>query len=396
MHKAFLKAGDVTLGILELTIKKRVPSTSKIPTGTLRRSTPDWGLRMISRPPGQSDTGKYYYRSTEGRGNHTFVLDYFRVEHWGNAFQRILDDMEVKIRKSKERGEALPPEFIVTTTFSFGWWTLDTWPWSRSKFNDTLKIYREFERTFLQFAGREDALLNDLPPLFWPHDIILKRKDSFQNVVFVSGVDAEGRNAVPELKLPAIFAPSEDIKAAQIKTITDWGYKSILGFRDAGVGTFSGNSLAAPVVSGILANFMADGKMSTRKAKELRESLAYPRGPNHDISINPPVVWNGQMNPANGPESPFPIRISYVCNDKGRNKENQGPAERDSVLIPVARPPAPDIEVVETVSLTITRCEAASRSMPTPANTIKPIVPTLVSYPATPVLGMKTETCACL
>ncbi|KAK6331607.1 hypothetical protein TWF718_002156 [Orbilia javanica] len=424
-------------------IKKRTFRNNMIPAGTLHRSEPDWGLRAVSRPPGQLDTDEYYYERTEARSNHTFVyvLDRgffikhrefrhnpiteflpretnytpplhgptahgtavlskiigwttgtaryanviavtvqkgitgeFYIVEWEAALQRILNDIEARTAKSRERGEKIHPKFIVNLTFGYVPISSDDWP--PEKDDTYLNLYRSLNATMFRFGERKDTLLvvanpngESEPRWRWPHNILYEMRYRFPNAVVVSGVDEKGVNTVPMLRLPATFAPAVRMRTALVHLIKDKDKPDIIGLKDAGVGMLSGNSLAAPMISGILANFLADGRLSVQEVKKRLGDFAYARGPNQHPSANPAVVWNGQMSPAKNPGAPFPIKIFYVCNDAAPKDKFPEVRTLSSVEIPVPEQ-TPAVSVTGIVSVTITRCGQSIWASEPPTQTL--------------------------
>ncbi|KAF3219635.1 hypothetical protein TWF106_007058 [Orbilia oligospora] len=271
------------------------------------------------------------------------------------AYQRVFDDMERRATKAKERGEIIPPRFIITTALGYYVNASNLWPTER--YDTYAQLHTQLNKTMLRFGGRKDALLvianpndEDEPRSWWPHNIVYGWKNRFPNAILVSGVDEMGEKIDPELRVPATYAPAIFLRSALVKVTKDKNNPDVItGLKDGGV--------AAPMISGILANFLADGNLTVIGAKRKLDYLGYARGLNHHSSINPPVVWNGQMSPAKGPKAPFPLKLLFVCN-KGTPTNGQ-PELRTlaSILFPVASGQATPKKAAETVSVTITRCD---------------------------------------
>ncbi|KAF3084955.1 hypothetical protein TWF102_011737 [Orbilia oligospora] len=216
-----------------------------------------------------------------------------------------------------------------------------------------------------RLGARKDALL----VIANPND-----ENKFPNAILLSGVDEIGEKTVPELQVPATYAPAYFLRSALVKVVKDKNNPDVItGPKDGGV--------TAPMVSGILANFLADGKLSVIGAKKKLDYLRYAHGPNHHSSTNPLVVWNGQMSPAKGPEAPFPIKVFFVRN-KGTPTNGQ-PELRTiaSVLFLVFSKQVAPQKAVETVSVTITRCDVLG-----PTSGPVPSTPT-----PTPISMLKTD-----
>ncbi|KAF3315872.1 hypothetical protein TWF173_003069 [Orbilia oligospora] len=290
-------------------------------------------------------------------------------------YQRVLNDMERRATIAKKRGEIIPPRFIITTTLGYYVNASNLWP--TEQYDTYAQLHTQLNTTMLRFGARKDALLvianpndEDEPRSWWPHNIVYGWKNKFPNAILVSGVDEIGGKIDPELRVPATYAPANFLRSALVKVIKDKNNpKVITGLKDGGV--------AAPMISGILANFLADGNLTVIGAKRKLDYLGYARGPSHHSSTNPLVVWNGQMSPAEGPEAPFPIKVLFVCN-KGTPTNGQ-PELRTiaSVLFPVFSKQAAPQKAVETVSVTITRCDVLGLtsgpvpSTPTPTSILK-------------------------
>ncbi|KAF3298057.1 hypothetical protein TWF132_004196 [Orbilia oligospora] len=254
------------------------------------------------------------------------------------TYQRVLDDMERRATIAKERGEIISPRFIITTCLGYYVNASNLWP--TEQYDTYAQLRTQLNRTMFRLGARKDALL----------------------VI-----------ANPNDEVPATYAPAYFLRSTLVKVIKDKNNPDVItGLKDGGV--------AAPMVSGILANFLADGKLSVIGAKKKLDYLGYAHGPNHHSSTNPLVVWNGQMSPAKGPEAPFP-KVFFVCNEG--TPINGQPELRtiDSVLFPVFSKQAAPQKAVETVSVTITRCDVLG-----PTSGPVPSTPT-----PTPISMLKTD-----
>ncbi|KAK6345848.1 hypothetical protein TWF730_010191 [Orbilia blumenaviensis] len=335
------------------------------------------------------------------------------------CLKKVLEDMRKKAREALQRGDAVAPRFVVNISWmmSFDLPSKYSSKYVKNKDPTGFAPTADLDKSLVEISRRQDVLMvvaaNPNAPrrsksvYEWPHrTLILDMPLHRSNVIFVEGAqeksmlqgsrrvittfDSPGNHILePNPRRPTrmLAAPSENVRAAAIEMLLEKETKRVTGFRDYGVAVVRGSTaLAGATVSGVLATFLADGRLSAAKARQRLFSLAYPRSPgsgNNRDSLA--MIWNGEWRPSSAPppgpgQRPRPLPI-YVINyldaceapapkptqvsDHARRDTNDSEKMGNETATETAITVEPlwqtlGANTLETTTTTITRCEIAT------------------------------------